>query len=737
MRHLTPRPASYSETKISLIAQEILSASGASDDFSLNIIDDRDVDFFSIPIYTTALKAIRDLAEKNGRAMRFFEDAAGTKTIIIDASSYTTPNRHSLQFGANTTNISREVDLADRVTRVYAVGGGDPPLTLANSRLARNVPYIDAPSYSPQNHFVGVYKNLDLANWENLIQEEKSPDFSGEYTNGLADGWSLIGAPAVSKNTNGRYIEYGSASQKIVASGTGKQGIECSITGAQDSPCVRWTHLYIESMNTEATIRVELSTENKITYNTIRGSEAISNRFVTITRLNAIFPSQAQNLKIYAEGGDATFYVDAVLVARGLEFIGFVIGSMPDQLYTEAQAFLSDREHAGISYSISSPSVMPRLYDKVQVNDSEIGAIGLRVEKVERDLLFPIRSKYSVGKPIRTPEEMAIIEGHKNTNQITESGHRQSRIAKKSALQSLRERREVVFFSGSPWEKLPNNRAAVRGGNVYVGGEDRYAVIDWTGAVVGHEKTVYVYIDELSGGIAQTLDAAVAANHPGLYKVDTPASTSTDFPVYTALFHPAQDFILESPNLKLSVTVSTITASWADVPKANAYVLQYRRSNQRDWTTVSPATSPHTIQNTTPNTSYIVQVKATSSGDLADSEWSQRPITTNPPQNFPDPDHASVRLDSDSVTITFDAYVSNFPADVRLYAQLLGTAGSENDPSTWGALSNEVELTRVAIGYYSRNISYPTNEGDVYSMSLRATADSYNEKTWYYWKVTE
>ena len=145
-----------------------------------------------------------------------------------------------------------------------------------------------------------------------------------------------------------------------------------------------------------------------------------------------------------------------------------------------------------------------------------------------------------------------------------------------------------MFFSGSAWEKTPSDRAAIRGGNLYVGGEDRYSVMDWTGAVVGYEKTIYVYIDEQSGEIAQTLDAAVAANHPGMYKVDTPTSAS-DFPTYTPLFHPAVDFTLGIPDLTLSASHNTITARWGDVPNADGYVLEYRRSGS--WTTVNDATS--------------------------------------------------------------------------------------------------------------------------------------------------
>ena len=159
-------------------------------------------------------------------------------------------------------------------------------------------------------------------------------------------------------------------------------------------------------MDSDTVIHVELSTANKITYNTIRGSNfAAANRFVTITRLNAILPSRSQILKIYTEGGGATFYVDAVLLSRGLEFVDFVVGSMPDQLYTEAEAFLLDREYAGVSYAISSPTVIPNLHDQVVVTDAEIGSINLRVDEIVRDLIYPIKSKYSVGKRTRTPEE--------------------------------------------------------------------------------------------------------------------------------------------------------------------------------------------------------------------------------------------------------------------------------------------------------------------------------------------
>ena len=233
-RHLMPDPVSYTDSPVSFIAESILSVSGASADFTIDVVEDVDLDFFSIPLYTTALKAIRNLVEKSGRLMRFSEDSAEGKNIVIDAMSYTAPGRHSLRFGANTTNIERDLDLAERVTRVYAAGGGDPPLTLQNSSLSSQA-YIDAPSYSTENHFVGVYKNLDLLDWENLVPIEKNPDFSGTYANGLADGWFLIGTPTCTKNVNAQYLEYGDASQKIVTQGAAPQGIECPITGVANT----------------------------------------------------------------------------------------------------------------------------------------------------------------------------------------------------------------------------------------------------------------------------------------------------------------------------------------------------------------------------------------------------------------------------------------------------------------------------------------------------------------------
>ena len=737
-RHLIPEHMSFTDTSISSILEKILSASGASAEFSATISQNANVDFFSIPIYTTALNAIRNLAAKTGRVMRFSEDPAGAKRLVFDAASYTTTALHSLRFGANVSGINRDMDLAERVTRVYAVGGGDPPLTLQDSSMSSR-PYIDAASYSTENHYVGVYKNSSLLNWENLVTEDKNPDFSGAYTDGVANGWFKIGEPTCTKNTKPKYVEHGTASQKIVTSGTSKQGIECPITGAQNTPCVRWTHLYVASMDARTALHVELAGGGKTTYNVILGSDyGATNRFVTITRLNATLPSASQVLKIYTEGGGATFYVDAVLVARGLDFAGFVVGSMADQLHAEAIAYLREREHAGIQYSISSPTVIPALYDRVQVEDDEVGTASLRVEKITKNLLYPRRSRYSVGKSIRTPNENAISETKENAAQISDSDYRHSRAAKESAVQSLAERREVVFFSGRPWKKKPSDRASIRGGNIHVGGEDRYSVTDWTGAAVGYQKTVYVYIDEATGSIAQTLDPAIVADHPGLYKVETPASTSTGFPTYTQLFFSAATPSLDAPYLSLTATRTTIKSRWSPVADANGYRLEWKAASASAWSRRNFTSAPpsFTLTNLTANTLYTVRVKATSTAaGVQESPWSTRTATTSQPIPIPRPTSFLTigRAETDSVNVVVTVADVSF-SNLRLYITLYQRYDRPPDPLPWRVLVSEAEMTAASRRRFTHSFDTDVqSDDDPHAIGVRATADNYIETTWYVW----
>ena len=410
-RYRYPSQRAFAGITLSSLLTHILSESDASPTFSIGTVDmpDDQVDFFETRAYDTALYLIREIARKMGREMKFSETTTG---YVLDFPVSQGSDRGvRLEYGQNLTGVSRLVEKSDRVTRMYGVGGGDPPLTLSKSSLSDGNDYIDASTFDQDaNFYTGRYENTSLEDWENLISAAKHPDLSGDYTAGLCAGWELIGTPTVSENTDEQFLEYGTKSQKVQASAG--EGIQVQFTGVADVDLVRWSHIYIEALDTAATLRVELvDADGTTTHNDVAGSDSPAGSFSTITRLNAKYTSDALTMKIFVTGGNATFYVDAVLAAEGVEFAAFVVGSMADVLYRETEAELEKQsaDTAGVTYTIASPdlfSVDPDRWsdlridigDTVHVQDAELDiSADLRVMKKTQNILDPLRNSYEVG----------------------------------------------------------------------------------------------------------------------------------------------------------------------------------------------------------------------------------------------------------------------------------------------------------------------------------------------------
>ncbi|MYC16937.1 MAG: fibronectin type III domain-containing protein [Gemmatimonadetes bacterium] len=616
-RYTYPRHVSFSNISLNTFAQAILSGAGADHAFEVQAPANATLGYIDINIYTPPLQILRDVAEKTGHHLTFREQSATDKTLVF------TPIDYRLISGAITSpemsSVARRDDRRERITRIYAVGGGDPPLTLEDS--AHGQAYIDAPSYTPDNHIIGVYKNTDLVDWKNLIE---SPALSGDYQGGLCEGWQKIGAAVLSQNTDGRYIHYGHASQKIVTSGDSPQGVSQCYMGTLDAS-IRWSNIFIESMAAGSQIRVEVRDGKRSAHNIISHADYSPGNEHTITRLGILFSETMQEYRIYGVG-DTTFYFDAALVAPGLEFFGFVEGDMADVLYDEALAYLLSREHAGLSYTITTVTDTPHeVSEWLRITPPDEGERDLKVVQVTGDLLAGTVT-YEVGGIERAKSQGQIIQKLSKESDRALLAQRKAHRASKTAASPQVPR--IHFFSGEPASPSPKDRASVIGGEALTGQGDTYNIPAFLGPIVGRGQSFYLYIHEQASEIQQTENPEIASSHMPLYNVVTPPQTSNDPTIYNQLFVTSDLFTLTSPLLMLSKTHNSITATWTNVVGATAYVLQYRQSGSQNWITPADQTSPVTVGRLPLDTTYIFQVKSTAPG-FNDSEWDQESATTN------------------------------------------------------------------------------------------------------------
>lgn len=620
-RYVYPNESVFSSISAADLARHVIQASGAGDAFRVTA-DEAVIDFYEIGIYTSPLRILRDIADSTGLNLLFTE----TPRPTLRFSSRPTKAQRTIRYGASLEQIARQVDLSERVTRMYGAGGGDPPLTLSKAARSGGQAYIDAPSHSPENHFVGVYRNESLRDWANLILPQKNPDFSGDYTaDGVSVGWEKIGAPICSEELGTQFFTHGTAAQKIITSGTDISGIQCQYDGVPGTNCVRWSSIYVESMGANTNLYVEVVAGAKRAYNIIRGSDNPAGRVITITRLGMTLPQQSQTYRIYTTGGPSTFYVDAVLVAQGEEFIQFINGDMSDVLYREAEARLRKMEHAGVRYNISAPMQRLTVGDVVDVDDTVLGAHSLQVTKKRADVLAP-SYQYEVGVlPDRTAPKIVsrILDRQR---QVSQARKRQDRAAKAVAAQDALKGGRVEFFTGNYIEKAPTDRAHLTAGHVYTDGDNVYSMPAYNGSRVGHEKTFYLYVNEFTATIEQAEDLALPAQHAPLYKVETPPATQTsDYPTYTPLFQPAPaELTLDLPVLGVTPTASqTLRCVWPDVVNADAYELEYRKVTtiESRWSKATDTTSPSDLTGLDNGSEYEVRLRATAT-KFTDSEWS-------------------------------------------------------------------------------------------------------------------
>jgi hypothetical protein len=160
-----------------------------------------------------------------------------------------------------------------------------------------------------------VFKNEDLPDILNAAGSFGKSDLSGSYTSGLNDYLFKIDDPTCSENTTLTYIKYGTKSQKVIAN-TG-QGVKRYIETFDNVAISFYVWIYISSIANKVTVRI--STNNDGDYFPTNSETGANEAFVTTTGWHQIIVEGGVKeagtttwLEVFAEGGSATFYLDAM-----------------------------------------------------------------------------------------------------------------------------------------------------------------------------------------------------------------------------------------------------------------------------------------------------------------------------------------------------------------------------------------------------------------------------------------
>jgi len=154
----------------------------------------------------------------------------------------------------------------------------------------------------------------------NVAGPEGYSDLSGTYTIGLCQGWTAIGAPTVTENTDTDYIRSGTKSQKVVASDT--EGVKRSVNCGSAAAASFYIWVYVSSVADGAKLYVRLKIgDEDDDYFPRNADTGLDEAYITETGWRQIIceggilsGAATHDLEIFASGGAVTFYLDSAMV---------------------------------------------------------------------------------------------------------------------------------------------------------------------------------------------------------------------------------------------------------------------------------------------------------------------------------------------------------------------------------------------------------------------------------------
>ncbi len=163
-----------------------------------------------------------------------------------------------------------------------------------------------------------VFRADDMPDILNVIGPEGYSDLSGTYTSGLCQGWTKIGSPTVTENTDTDYIRTGTKSQKVVAADT--EGIKRSVDCGFAFVASFYVWVYVSSIAEGAKLKVRLAVSDT-EYFPQNADTGEDEAYITSTGWRQIIveggvfsEAGSHDLEILADGGAVTFYLDSAMV---------------------------------------------------------------------------------------------------------------------------------------------------------------------------------------------------------------------------------------------------------------------------------------------------------------------------------------------------------------------------------------------------------------------------------------
>ena len=528
-----------------ILAGSFSGATAASSEFQIGTVASSSevVDFFSVD-WETPLGLIRRLCAKMSREMEI-DESTDPITLDFPATIGNASSVARLRYGTNLRGLQRRQDFSERVTRMYAIGGGTPPATLSLSSLAGGDDYIDSANFdADENHFVGIYRNTEIEDITNRISDSNNPDLSGSYTAGLCAGWSKIGTPTVTENTDDTYFQYGTKSQKVVAADG--EGVSVPFTASTDQRMTGWVNVYVSALGAAGVLRVEFTDGDGIIWQNGEGLTSVG-AMATVERQGLEFTDSSGTLKIYADGDTATFYVDAAFVDNGDQFKKFVVGDMVDVLYNEANNALGelDDDTSHVTYEVQGidlfesfpdkyPDYQIELGDTITVEDYELPALeaALRIKEKSWSVIRPENTEFQVGKVLKTYADFQTETARKALEAEKRERTSQDRDTRAAATPALTRPvgSQVARFDGA-FTSTAYNGFSWAAGTLYIGADIQKSIGSGSHTGLSASTEYWLYFDLAAPGsglqITSTYATALGPRKSLVAHVQTTSSSDT------------------------------------------------------------------------------------------------------------------------------------------------------------------------------------------------------------------
>ena len=402
------------------------------------------------------------------------------------------------RYGLNLKRASRTISTSRLANRIYGVGGGSPPLTLAGATSSGGNKYAsDTSSITAYGPRETAYHDPTLEDVVNLVT---TPALDGTYSSGLCENWTKTGSPTVSKNTNSSYYLYGLASQRIQSTASG-EGIEQDVTASQG----KCYSLLANILLTSGTVRVEV--EDETSYYK-RAEPVTGTGLATIRIENWKANNTTVTVKIYQDGaGSADFYIDSVQIAEGARVKPFTLGKSADTLWDRTVEYLNARKDPEIIYEIDLVDLYGDLRagretdkfglgDTITVIDPTLGLdVETRVKEREVDILHPWRVKVRLDNPSRNLADIitAISKAQQEGVKRTRAAMAESSTAAETGSTRLGFSNQAFrFFStltADTWDGISWDSGTLRAGNAY------YSISSGSATSLSGTSTYYFYFD--------------------------------------------------------------------------------------------------------------------------------------------------------------------------------------------------------------------------------------------------